>query len=113
MPCVIIKEWLLVNLLMRCWYQFFGIIKASVELQREIKEITVGSVQELLHKLLLAESTFQERECNPKKTGGHTRKVVENTTTEKAAVTPRKIVKDLTTKQEGEMILKHVKCFNC
>ena len=37
--------------------------KAPVELQREIKEITVGSVQELLHKLLHAESTLQEREC--------------------------------------------------
>ena len=37
--------------------------KAPVELQREIKEITVGSVQELLHKLLHAVSTLQEREC--------------------------------------------------
>ena len=35
--------------------------KAPIELQKEIKEITVGSVQELLHKLLRAEATVQER----------------------------------------------------
>ena len=43
--------------------------KAPIELQKEIKEITVGSVQELVHKLLEAEATVQERyhrgkECN-------------------------------------------------
>jgi len=31
--------------------------KAPIEPQKEIKEMTVGSVQELLHKLLMAEST--------------------------------------------------------
>ena len=36
--------------------------KAPLELQKEIKEITVGSVQELLHKLLKAEATVQERD---------------------------------------------------
>ena len=49
--------------------------KAPVELQREIEEITVGSVQELLHKLLRAESTLQERERRLKETRGRTRKV--------------------------------------
>ena len=61
--------------------------KAPVELQREIKEITVGSVQELLHKLLHAKSTLQERERRLKQTRDRTRKVVEKTLTEKAAAT--------------------------
>ena len=34
--------------------------KAPVSLQQEIKEITVGSVQELLQKLLCAESVVQD-----------------------------------------------------
>ena len=87
--------------------------KAPVELQREITEITVGSVQELLHKLLHAESTLQERKRQLKEAGGCTRKVVEKTLTEKAAATPRSLVKDLPSKQGDEMNLKHVKCFNC
>ena len=69
-------------------------------------------MQELLHKLLRAESTLQERECRLKESGGRTRKVVEKVTTEKAAATPRSLVRDLPSKQ-GEMNLKHVKCFNC
>jgi len=35
--------------------------KVPVELQQEVKEITDGSVQELLHRLLRAEATLQER----------------------------------------------------
>ena len=35
--------------------------KALVSLQQEIKEIAVGSLQELLQKLLRAESMIQER----------------------------------------------------
>ena len=69
-------------------------------------------MQELLHKLLRAESTLQERERRLKETGGHTRKVVEKVTTEKAAAIPRSLVRDLPSKQGGEMNLKHLKCFN-
>jgi len=35
--------------------------KVPVELQKEVKEITDGSVQELLHRLLRAEAVLQER----------------------------------------------------
>ena len=87
--------------------------KAPVELQGEIKGITVGSIQDPLHKLLRAESTLQEREHRLKETGSCTRKVVEKTLTEKAAATPRSLVIDLPSKQGGKMNLKHVKCFNC
>ena len=38
---------------------------------------------------------------------------MEKTLTEKAAASPRSLVKDLPSKQGGEMNLKHVKCFNC
>ena len=68
-------------------------------------------MQELLYKLLRAESTLQERERQLKETGGCTRKVVEKVTTEKAAATPGSLVRDLPSKQGGEMHLKHVKCF--
>ena len=78
--------------------------KAPVELQRKIKEITVGSVQELLHKLLLAESTLQERECWLKETGSHNRKMVEKETTEKTTASPRNLV---SSKLRGKMNLKH------
>ena len=36
--------------------------KVPLKLQREVREITDGSVQELLQKLLCAESTVEERE---------------------------------------------------
>jgi len=52
-------------------------------------------VQELLHKLLHAESILQEGECRLKETGGRAHKVVEKTLTEKAAASPRNLVKDL------------------
>ena len=84
--------------------------KAPVELQREIKEITVGSVQELLHKLLRVESTLQQKERWLKETGGHTCKIVEKETTEKTTASPRNLV---TSKLRGEINLKHAKCFNC
>ena len=41
--------------------------QGTLELQKEIKEITVGSVQELLHKLLKAEATVQERDHRSKR----------------------------------------------
>ena len=69
-----IKGWPPVNLVMRFWNLSY---RAPAELQREIKEntvgsikeITVGSVQELLHKFLCAESTLQERERRIKESG--------------------------------------------
>ena len=42
--------------------------KVPVELQQEVKEITDGSVQELLMKLLRAESVVAERKCRSRET---------------------------------------------
>ena len=83
--------------------------KAPVELQREIEEITVGSVLELLHKLS-AESTLQERECWLKETGGHTCKGLEKETTEKTTASPRNV---MISKLIIAMNSKHAKFFDC
>ena len=94
--------------------------KAPIELQKEIKEITVGSVQELLHKLLRAEATVQERNCRGKDreaTSQPRRAITESKLNrppvETSGTTQKDQTKETVTRQGGEMSLKHAKCFKC
>jgi len=82
----------------------------------EIKEITVRSVQELLHKLLRVEATVQERNCRGKEqdTSSQSRRVVsEHKSVEKLSITQKDQTKEAVTRQGSEMSLKFVKCFEC
>jgi len=93
--------------------------KAPIELQKEIKEITVGSVQELLHKLLKAEATVQERDRRGKERNNTTvlKRTADHRTNkfpvEKTSATQKDQGKEPVTRQGSEMSLKYAKCFNC
>ena len=101
--------------------------KVPIALQQELKEIPDGSVQELLQRLLHAEATLKERERRSKESRqepsqrhtttanrsphsghgrdsntGRTERNVSNTNS--ANANPQ---------QQGEMLMKAVKCFNC
>ena len=93
--------------------------KAPIELQKEVREIPDGSVQELLQRLLRAEEVVAERKRRSQSSGATTR------TRTRGAVSPvRELPRDdegVTRKARGssqvyglmEATLKNVKCFKC
>ena len=93
--------------------------KVPIELQQEVKEITDGSVQELLQKLLKAETVLAERKRRRQAQTTPRRRFTN-------AVGERDAGKDTSGKEEGnrgtrsstttgpaEASLQHVKCYNC
>jgi len=91
--------------------------KAPIGLQ---KEITVGSVQELFHKLLRAEAAVQERNRRGKDreaTSQPRRAITENKLNrppvETLGTTQKDQTKETVARQGGEMSLKYAKGFKC
>ena len=102
--------------------------KVPLELQQELKEIPDGSVQELLQKLLHAETTIQERERRKKRVNQNrsprTTTHRDNTLAGTLNKTPQRVDSNSATPernpsqrdtrgQGAEMSLRGVKCFNC
>ena len=98
--------------------------KVPVKLQREVKEITDGSVQELLQRLLKAESIVEERdrraaEGTPRHARRDTVRITENNqdqhTTGSRSSEPSKCIgkDDVKPRSKAEMGLQSVKCFKC
>ena len=98
--------------------------KVPVKLQREVKEITDGSVQELLQRLLKAESIVEERERRaaegtPRRIRRDPGRITENNqdqhTTGSRSSEPGKCTSksDVKSRSKAEMGLQSVKCFKC
>ena len=98
--------------------------KVPVKLQREVKEITDGSVQELLQRLLKAESIVEERERRaaegtPRRIRRDPGRITENSqdqhTTGSRFSEPGKCTSksDVKSRSKAEMGLQSVKCFKC
>lgn len=93
--------------------------KVPIELQQEVREITDGSVQELLQKLLRAETVLAERRRRKQSQTNARRdftKPTEERNTGKdpnaKGELPRGTRSSLTT-GSAEASLQHVRCFNC
>ena len=95
--------------------------KVSIKLQRELKEITDGSVQKLLQRLLKAESVVEEQERrtsegNPRHTRRDVNKNTQDHYTEgnKSSETRRRTARtESRPNSKPEMGLQSVKCFKC
>ena len=98
--------------------------KVPVKLQKEVKEITDESVQELLQRLLKAESVVEERERRategtPRRARRDTVRITENHqdqhTMGSRSSEPGKCTgkNDVKLRSKAEMGLQSVKCFKC
>ena len=94
--------------------------KVPVELQQEVKEITDGSVQELLQKLLRAKSVIAERKCRSRSSDvsgkalphkQETKDSDANTAVDKENT--RRTRNSTPTQGTAEATLRYTKCFNC
>ena len=91
--------------------------KVPVELQKEVKEITDGSVQESLHRLLRAEAVLQER---ARRTSQQTSKKCftgvsvkfQNYPSPKVGQMSQRKQEQVASISTTEMSLRRVKCFN-
>ena len=97
--------------------------KVPIALQQELKEIPDGSVQELLQKLLRAETTLQERERRSKEARQSTSRQEtislmrsqQNTGQGRSGTSPlgRSGNTSINYHQGAEMSMRSTKCFNC
>ena len=93
--------------------------KVPIELQQEVKEITDGSVQELLQKLLRAETVLAEwrrrKQLQTTTRRGFTKPVKEKDAGKNPSAKgelPR-VTRSSPTTGSAEHSLQHVRCFNC
>ena len=92
--------------------------KVPVKLQKEVKEITDGSVQELLHRLLRAEAVLQER---ARRTSQQTSRKCfigvsvksQNYPSPEVGQMSQRMQEQVASISTTEMNLRRVKCFNC
>ena len=91
--------------------------EVPVELQKEVKEITDGSVQELLHKLLRAEAVLQERARWSTQQTSKRYLVVAGVKPQSYSNPDVELVPHKKQQQDTnysrEMSMQRVKCFNC
>ena len=101
--------------------------KVPIELQQEVKEITDGSVQELLMKLLRAESVVAERKrrsretaeksggrrYTPNRRGGDANDKPEEERGQNSKDSNQRKSTTRKSTLPGEASMQHVKCFRC
>ena len=91
--------------------------KVPIELQKEVTEITDGSVQELLHKLLKAEAVLQERSRRSTQQTSKRYLVGTGVKPQRYSNPDVELVplkkQQQATNSSSEMSLQRVKCFNC
>ena len=94
--------------------------KVPVELQQEVKEITDGSVQELLQKLLRAESVLAERKRRSRSSDVSGKALPHKQETKDSDVNTavdkentRRTQNSTPTQGTAEATLRYTKCFNC
>ena len=93
--------------------------KVPLELQQEVKEITDGSVQELLQKLLRAESVVAERKRRSQTSDAPSRMLPPKQDSKEIEKLPvkenliRRTRSSVPTQGTPEISLKYIKCFNC
>ena len=93
--------------------------KVPIELQQEVKEITDGSVQELLQKLLRAETVLAERKRRKQSQATARRGLTRPTEEKDAGKDPNvkrespRVIRSSSNSGSAESSLQHMRCFNC
>ena len=93
--------------------------KVPIELQHEVKEITDGSVQELLQKLLRAETVLAERKRRKQSQATAKRGLTRPAEEKDVGKDPNikrespSVIRSSSSSGSAESSLPHMKCFNC
>ena len=92
--------------------------KVPIELQKEVKEITDGSVQELLQRLLRAEAVLAERRRRSQSTSATVKSPTssqERTQNQAGGGVTKRDVNRIPVKNKStaEMVAKELKCYKC